>query len=103
MRNDHGVKASISLLGYAEGMAEDLEYQIKHLKKELAEAESKLVGARETMRTLREQLRMQASQEVIEECTSREVEILRRRGIIVSLGDTISPSIRAALREAAMS
>lgn len=101
-RNGNAVQASISLLGYAEGQVEDLQYKIKHLRRELAEAESKLVGARETIRHLREQVRIDASKEVREELTSRDVEILRARGYVVSHGDVITPDIKSALRQIGM-
>lgn len=93
-------KTAISLLGYAEGVAEDLEYKVKLLKKELVEAQTKLVGARETIRNLREQVRIQAAQDVHEECSSREVEILAMVGVTASVGDVLTPEFKRSLRKA---
>lgn len=101
-RNGNTVQASVSLLGYAEGQAEDLQYKIKKLRRELTEAESKLVGARETIRHLREQVRIDASKEVKEELTHRDVEILRARGYVVSHGDLVTPDMKTALRQIGM-
>lgn len=91
-------QSAISLLGYAEGQAEDLQYKIKQIKKELSQAESELVGARERILALREVVRITNSQKVVEEVFSREVQIAHMKGHEIEKGDVLTAEIRAILR-----
>jgi hypothetical protein len=71
-------------------------------KREVTKLESQLVGAREKYRLAKEILRTTISSVPTEECSNREVEILRARGYVVSQGDLITPELKAVLRSIGM-
>ncbi len=86
-------------LKIAESDLKDAEYLVKILRAKLTQAESNLIGCKKEVEVLREEYRVELSHRVSDIATSREVEILTKRGYHICAGDCISPELRKVLFE----
>ena len=66
-------------------------------RREVTRIETLLVGAREKYRLAKEILHKTTSSIPHNECSHREVELLRKRGIIVQQGDELTEFLKAEL------
>lgn len=82
----------------AEENVEDLDYRIEVLKRELRALESLRVGAIEAKRAAHDAVRKACAEQVREEVTARERDIAYMKGIRLSVGDTVTPELKALLR-----
>lgn len=99
------MSAEATIKGYMDAAlaAEDdvlyAQVKVSIAQREVVKAQTTLVGARERAREAREVLRLAQSREVREEVSSRDVEIAHMKGIVLSVGDLLTPSVKALLRE----
>jgi hypothetical protein len=73
--------------------------KVELARADLVKAETSLVGAKCHAREAEEILRLARAREPREEVTSREVEIARMKGIVLSQGDTLTAALKAQLRD----
>lgn len=83
----------------AEENVADLDYRIEVLKRELRKLESLRVGAIEAKRAAHDAVRKACAEQVREEVTARERDIAYMKGIRLSVGDTLTPAVKALLRD----
>ena len=82
----------------AEDNLEDVNYQIRTLKRELEKLESKRIGAQQAKRQAHEVMRLALSSQVNDEITAREVEIAAMKGLSLIAGEPLTDEVRARIR-----
>ena len=88
----------ISAAREAEDVIEDLDYQIKTLKRELTRLESLKIGELRAKRASYDSLRQAMSSLVTDEITFREVEIAAMKGLTLVVGEPLTNAIRNRIR-----
>lgn len=92
------IEGFMSAAREAEESLEDIDYQIKTLKRELTKLESLRIGAQQAKRQAHETMRLALSSQVNDEVTYREVEIAAMKGLILIAGEPLTNEVRARIR-----
>ena len=75
-----------------------IDITIARVKRDLEKLVTERIGAKMRADTYRELARVEQSKQVRDEATQREVDIALMRGVTLTVGDELIPSVKAILR-----